>query len=86
MNPTSKRYIVAIVDLDRVVTKYSFTVPQADTFLWLAQSSFADAEKFASLQAERSPELLVGQAFRFRLFDKLAAKRFKVAMQRQRRG
>lgn len=84
MSQTSKRYVVAIVDHDRAVTKYSFTASQTDTFLWLAQASFADAAKFASLYGERSPKLLVGPVIRFRLFDKLAAKRFKVALRRRK--
>lgn len=85
MNPTSNRYVVAIVDHDRAVTKCSFTTSQADTFLWLAQASLSDAVRFASLHGERSPELLVGPAIRFRLFDKLAAKRLAIALRRRRR-
>ena len=85
MNPTSKRCVVAVADHDRVVTKYSFSLSQADTFLWLAQASLSDAVKFASLHGERSSELLVGPAIRFRLFDKLAAKRFAIALRRRRR-
>lgn len=86
MNPTSKQYIVAIVDLDRVVTKYCFSCLQVENFAWLAKESLADAAKFASLHGERSSELLVGLAIRFRLFDKHAAKRFAIALRRRRRG
>ena len=83
--PISKRYIVAIVDLDRVVTKRSLSDGQVDIFLWLAQESFADAARFAALHGERPSELSLGKAIRFRLFDKLAAKRFAIALRRRRR-
>ena len=84
VSPVSKRYIVAVVDLDRATTKYNLSNSQVDTFLWLAKASLSDAVKFASLHGERSSKLTAGKAIYFRLFDKLAVKKFELALQQQR--
>ena len=85
MNPTFKRYIISIVVLDRVVVKRALSNEQIEIFCWLAKESVRDAVKFVSLHGERSSELLVGKAIRFRICDPLALTRFANALQRRRR-